>query len=132
MTLAELTNLIYAAASLITSLGMVWNVIISRKNVKISAGNEAALAVVQQKQVENKADLKDEILAVRHDFHNGGGEAIASKVVAHIKPALEETGKAITEQVAQTAVDVAAALADKVGWDGTDRRTGPPDRRGQP
>lgn len=136
VTISEITNLIWAMASIIGALTGAWSVIVSKRGVAVSTRNETALVDVRQQQDNNKTDLKADILAVRHDIKNGGGEVIADKVVAKIKPALEETGKAITDQVttqvAQTAANVAAVLAEKgPAWDGVERRVGPPDRRGR-
>lgn len=123
-------------ASIIAAFNSARSVTVSREGVEVSSRNEKALTVVAKKQVENaqkqdasKAALTTEIQAVRLDFHNGGGDAIAGKVLVHITPVLEETGRVITAQVAQTAEQVAAALADQAVWNGENRRVGMPDRR---
>lgn len=132
MTPLEWMTAVQSAGIFLTGVAALWGVAVGKRGVKVSTENKDALATVQLKQTTNKDEIKTEILAVRHDFKNGGGEAIADKVVAQIKPVLEETGKVITDQVALTNANVAAALAEKTAnWDGVERRVGPADRRGR-
>lgn len=133
MTVPELTNLLWALASVIAAATGAWNVIISKRGVAVSTGNQTTLVDVQKKQLENKIDITAKIQEVQHDIKNGGGQIIADRVIKQIKPVLEETGKIISDQVAQNAADVAAVLAEKgQTWDGVERRFGPADRREHP
>ncbi len=130
-TIVDVTNLIYAIASLITAIGVIWNLIVTRRGVRVSTQNADALGTVLQKQDTNKTILGAAIQSVRHDLHNGAGDAIAKKVIAQTQPVIEKTSKEIVAQVAQTAADVAAALVkDTAVWNGKDQRVedkGPPE-----
>lgn len=129
-------SILTGLGTLLTAAATAWNIWRTgktqadvREGVAVSTRNENALIDVQKKQVENKADLTAKIQEVQHDLRNGGGTAIAQVVVKQLKPVLEETGKVITDQVAQNAATVAAVLAEKIAWDGVERRSGK-DRRG--
>lgn len=104
-------------------LGAYW----SRRGVSVSQGNASALTVVQANQDTNKTAI---IEGVRHELNNGSGDAIAAKTAKHIAPAIEDIKNTIPAEVAKTAEVVAARLAEIKGWDGTERRIGPADRRG--
>lgn len=136
VTLNEFSALLGAVGTTLIGVGTCWNLFLSRKGIAVSTRNEVALSAVQAKQEQNKTALTSQIDGVTHAIKNGLGANIVTATIEQIKPALEEAGKVITDQVttqvAQTAEKVATALVEKTkAWDGAERRVGPADRRGQ-
>lgn len=121
-----------ALASLIAAIGTVLNgrsgamtQTFAKQGVAVSTRNEDALTTVRLKQDTNKTEIKTEIQGIRHDVNNGLKDAIAAATMEHIVPVLD----AQTKDINKAAEVVAARLAEIKGWDGTERRTGPKDRR---
>lgn len=99
-----------------------------QEGTAVSIGNKTALVAVQDKQDTNRTAI---IEGVKHELKNGAGDAIATKLAAHITPAIEDIKKTIPVEVAKTAEVVAAALAEAklIPYEGDDQRGSLPGRR---
>lgn len=153
MTPIEWISAINAASALIASVAAILGVAVGMRSVRVSTENKVALATVTARQTENKVDLKGDIQGMREDIKNGMGHAIVMKAMDTIKPVLAKeaaaandkllttatvandklvrTASDANDKLVQTAIKAASEVAEqKAAWDGDDRRTGKPDRRG--
>lgn len=110
---AGISSIISAVAALVAAIGTFIN---NRSTIKNREIGERSVAASERNS--------EAIAGVQDTLHNGIGQQIAEKAIEHIVPVLKEQ--------ADTAAQAVMAAAEKLatGWDGTERRSGKPDRRG--